>query len=71
MVFIVAAVAGFKTSLWIVAAALVGHGVFDFVHASLIANPGVPVWWPPFCSSYDVVAGAYLAVLIKTGRVRA
>lgn len=70
-VFIAAAVAGFKRSLWLVAAALAAHGVFDFVHASLIPNPGVPPWWPGFCLGYDVMAGAWLAWLIRSGRVRA
>ena len=37
-----AAVIGFRTSLWIVAAALFAHGVFDFFHAGLIPNGGVP-----------------------------
>lgn len=69
-VFIVAAVVGFRWSLWIAAAALAGHGVFDFAHAFLIANPGVPVFWPDFCAAYDIAAGAFLAWLIKSGRVR-
>lgn len=62
--FIALAIAGFKFNLWLVAAALVGHGVFDFFHAGLIANPGVPSWWPSFCLGYDVVAGAFLAILL-------
>jgi hypothetical protein len=69
--FIAVAVAGFKRSLWLVAAALAAHGMFDFVHASLIPNPGVPPWWPGFCLGYDVMAAAYLAWLIRSGRVRA
>jgi hypothetical protein len=69
--FIVAAVAGFKRSLWIVAAALAGHGIMDLFHSAVIANPGVPTWWPAFCSAYDVVAAGYLAWLIRSGRVRA
>jgi len=62
--FVAASVIGFRTSLWLVAVALAGHGVFDFFHARLIANPGVPVWWPTFCGSYDVAAGAYMAWLL-------
>jgi len=62
--FAAAAVAGFKTSLWLVAAALAGHGLFDLVHARLIDNPGVPAFWPMFCMSYDVMAGACLAWLL-------
>ena len=63
--FIVAAVWGFRRSLWIVAAALFAHGVFDWFHAGLITDPGVPAWWAGFCGSYDVVAAAYLAWLLK------
>ncbi len=62
--FAAAAVIGFKTNLWIVAAALAGHGLFDFVRGDLIANPGVPVWWPMFCGAFDVVAGAFLAWML-------
>jgi hypothetical protein len=69
--FLAAAAAGFRRSLWVVVVALVAHGVFDLTHATLVSNPGVPAWWPPFCSAYDVTAGAYLAWLLRTGRVRA
>jgi len=65
--FVGVAVAGFRTSLWLVVAALAGHGLFDFVHARLIANPGVPVWWPPFCAGFDVMAAACLAWLVRDG----
>ena len=69
LLFSVASVAGFKLNLWIVAAALAGHGVFDAVHGHVIANPGVPSWWPGFCGAYDVTAAAYLAVLLHRSRV--
>jgi len=69
--FLVASVVGYKRSLWLVVAALAAHGVFDFVHGQLIANPGVPLWWPPFCLAYDVVAAAYLAWLLSRSKVRA
>jgi hypothetical protein len=58
------AVIGFRTSSWLVAAGLAAHGLFDFFRGGLIANPGVPVWWPNFCLSYDVVAAACLAWLL-------
>jgi hypothetical protein len=70
-VFIAVAVAGFKSSLWLVAVALAAHGIFDFIHSALISNPGVPDWWPEFCLAYDVVAALYLAWLIKSRRIRA
>ena len=63
-VFITVAASGFRWSLWAVVAALAAHGIF-------IANAGVPVWWPSFCLAYDVTAAAYLAWLLKSGRIRA
>jgi hypothetical protein len=66
--FVVLAVVGFRKSLWLIVAALVGHGVFDFFHHRVIQNPGVPVWWPGFCMSYDVLAGGFLAMLLLTRR---
>ena len=60
-VFVVAASVGFRRSVWLVVAALAAHGVLDFFHARLIANPGVPAWWPAFCMTYDLAAAAYLA----------
>jgi len=59
--FVVLAVAGFKRRAWLVIAAIAGHGVQDFFHAGIVANSGVPVWWPAFCGSFDVVLGALLA----------
>jgi hypothetical protein len=70
-VFVLAAVAGFNKSLWIVVCALAAHGIQDSVHASVIHNPGVPGWWPAFCAAFDVTAAAYLAWSIKRGRIRA
>lgn len=62
--FLLAAVVGFKSNLWIVAAALAGHGVFDFFHRHIVTNAGVPEWWPAFCMAYDVCAGGCLAWLL-------
>jgi hypothetical protein len=69
--FVVAAVVGFKRNLWIAAAALVGHGVFDFLHAGIVTNAGVPEWWPAFCGSYDVGAGGCLAWLLMRAKITA
>jgi hypothetical protein len=69
--FVAASIAGFKRSLWLVVAALAAHGVWDLVHGQLIENPGVPLWWPYFCSAYDIVAAAYLAWLLLRSKVQA
>lgn len=71
MLFVAAAIAGFRRSLWIAAGALAAHGLFDFVHSGLIPNPGVPAWWPAFCLAFDLTAAAYLAWRLKGRRLRA
>jgi hypothetical protein len=65
------AIIGLKRNLWFVVGALMVHGVFDFFHNHLIHNPGVPVWWPMFCLSYDTMAAVYLAWLLKKARLAA
>lgn len=65
LVFSVFAVLGFKRSMWLVAAAIAGHGVFDFfVHHALVTNRGMPVWWPGFCGTIDIVLGGWLAICL-------
>lgn len=59
--FLFAATWGFRRNLWLVVAALAAHGIFDALHGIVIANPGVPAWWPAFCLSYDFTAAAFLA----------
>ena len=63
-VFLLAVAIGFRRNLWIVAGALAAHGVYDFIHPHLFANPGVPAWWPMFCSAYDIAAAGCLARLL-------
>lgn len=70
-VFVLFSVVGLRTSMWIVVAALAGHGLFDVVHGRLIDNPGVPAWWPMFCLSYDAAAAAYLAWRIVRRKMEA
>lgn len=69
--FILTAVAGSKTNLWVVVVALVGHGLLDWHHGRLIENAGVPDWWPMFCMSYDIAAGAYLAWRLHSKKIEA
>jgi len=65
VVFVAAAVAAFRRQMWIAAAGLVGHGAFDLLlHDRLVANPGMPAWWPPFCAAFDIAAGLFLAGLL-------
>ena len=70
-VFVGLAIAGFLSSLWLVAIALAAHGIFDLAHPHIYSNPGVPSFWPPFCVAYDVVAAVYLGWLLARNRVRA
>ncbi len=68
LAFVAVAALGFRKTPWLVVAGLALHGVFDFFHHAVIANPGVPIWWPGWCLAYDVVAAAYLATLILIRR---
>jgi hypothetical protein len=61
------ALLGFKRSMWLVAVAIAGHGVFDLFHHSLIENAGVPVWWPGFCATVDLILGIWLAICLVNG----
>ena len=63
-IFVLFAVLGFKGNYWLVVAALMGHGIFDFVRHFFIDNPGVPQWWPGFCLASDVVFAAWVAMLL-------
>ena len=65
--FVLFAVLGFKRNLWFAVAAIIGHGVFDFVHHWLIENPGVPPWWPGFCLTFDVIFGAVAGGAFEEG----
>ena len=60
--FLLITVLGYRRNFWLVVAALIGHGIFDFVHRFFIDNPGVPHWWSGFCLAFDVLLGAFLAV---------
>ena len=62
--FAALATLGFRTSLWIAAAGLALHGLFDFVRALWLPGTGLPIWWPAFCGGFDVAAGLILALLL-------
>ncbi|MFN0305932.1 MAG: hypothetical protein ACKVQU_36895 [Burkholderiales bacterium] len=66
--FSIVAIIGFRMNLWLVVAAMVGHGLFDVVHHRFIENPGVPQWWSGFCLAFDIAAGVFLAFLLVTRR---
>jgi hypothetical protein len=68
--FSLLAVLGFKKSSWFSVIALVGHGLFDFLHPFFINNPGVPRWWPSFCMTFDVVFGVWLGVMLIRGNLK-
>lgn len=65
--FVIAAVVGFKGSAWIIVGALAAHGVQDAGHAYIVANAGVPAWWPAWCLAYDVGAAGALACFLIRG----
>jgi len=65
LVFVGVATFGFKKNMWLVAAAIASLGFFDFfVHHALVTNPGMPIWWPGFCGTIDLVLGGWLAICL-------
>lgn len=64
IVFVLAALAGFKSSLWFAAGALAGHGVYDVLHPLIAASDAVPAWWSSMCLAFDVCAAGILAGLL-------
>ena len=69
-IFAALAAIGFRTSLWIVAAGLSLHGVFDFSRHDFLPARAAPEWWPAFCGAYDLVAAMGLATLLLVERRR-
>jgi hypothetical protein len=69
--FAAVATIGFRKNLWLVVACLAAHGVLDLFHGHVVRNPGVPEWWPAFCSTYDVVAAGVLAWLLMRSKIAA
>jgi hypothetical protein len=67
--FVIAAVAGFKRRPWITVGALAAHGIQDAVHSHIVANTGVPAWWPAWCLAYDIGAAGALAWLLMRADV--
>jgi hypothetical protein len=68
MGFVALAIIGARSSSWILAASLLGHGVFDVFAGSVIPNPA-PGWWAPFCLGIDVVLALALAGILWRERV--
>jgi hypothetical protein len=66
-IFLLLAVVGYKKNFWVITLAIVGHGIFDLAHPFLFQNPGVPSFWPGFCSTFDVVFGGLLIVRLLRG----
>ena len=54
-----------RQSAVVVGAFWILHGLYDLTHSQFITNAGVPVWYPAFCFSVDVVIGAYLLWLSR------
>jgi len=67
--FIVAGLAFAFTSVRhsavVVGAFWILHALYDLTHSQFFTNVGVPVWYPVFCFSVDVVVGVYLLWLSR------
>lgn len=52
----------------LVGVGIVAHGLFDFIHHTMIEDAGVPDWWPGFCGSLDVVLGVWVIGFSRSSR---
>lgn len=50
----------------LVGVGIIAHGLFDFVHHTMIQDAGVPGWWTGFCGSLDVVLGLWVIGLSRS-----
>ena len=69
-IFVAFAVMGFRTSLWVVVAGFVAHGVFDVCRHWWLVGAGVPSSWPAFCLAFDIIAAVGMAALLLVRRDR-
>ena len=47
----------------VLAIGYMGHAIYDVGHNTLFINSGVPLWWPEFCGSVDILIGIYLLIM--------
>jgi len=64
--FAALALRGFRDGLYLIAGGLIAHGIFDI--CLMFTQITGPAWWPPFCASFDLIAGASILRLIQTGK---
>lgn len=58
--FLMLAALAAKRARHLVAMGLIAHGIYDLLHGCIVANPGVPDWWPGFCLTFDLTVGTGL-----------
>lgn len=56
---------GFKGSGLVVVGLWALQAAYDAYHHLLVANPGVPFWYPPFCLGFDIMMVLYLLRLVS------
>ncbi len=61
VICVVLGAAGLIGPAWIIPAAFILHGVWDWIHHAMERRT-VGGWWPPFCALFDFIFGAYLFV---------
>ena len=69
--FVLVAVLGFRFNLWLVVRAWPLTACSTRFTALVVANPGVPEWWPAFCGTFDVGAAGFLAYLLLRSKLAA
>lgn len=66
VLFATAAILGALFKPMLIGIGIIAHGLFDLVHDRIIENAGVPIWWPTFCASIDVLLGLWVTALTRS-----
>lgn len=65
IVFFMVAYKSFYGSLYLAVVGLVLHGMYDFMHNYFFINRGIPVWFPQFCMTFDILFAVFLLLYFK------
>lgn len=71
LVFVAAAIAGYRHNLWWVVVALIAHAGFDAAHTAFWPSPVIPHWYAGFCIGADAVLALHLMLLLVVGPLSA
>jgi len=66
LIFYFLAIIGYTKNNLLIAYGIILHGIWDiFHHKGLFVKTDVPVYWPSFCLTVDIIDGLYFLFVFK------